>query len=130
VRFQAVRAVKMTVLSFRVVTPCGLTRRYTPKFLKNIILPRDSIFIRNVGIYLRVHTATQRKRLPTLRNCFTSCTVWFVFAFVYILVSVSFHSSHFPVPISTDWQEPARVWTRGRRILHSSIFPSIPKKKS
>jgi hypothetical protein len=52
-RFEVLIAVKMWMLAFWVVTPCGLG-------------PEDggNMFLRDVGIYLPVHTALQPKR-PT-----------------------------------------------------------------
>jgi hypothetical protein len=55
-RFEVLTAIKMPMLVFWVVTPCGLLGGY----------PEDggSMFLRNVGIYLQVHTALQFRR-PT-----------------------------------------------------------------
>jgi hypothetical protein len=48
VRSEVLTAVKISMLVFYVVTPCG----YFPE-------DGDSMFYRNVGIYLQVHTASQ-----------------------------------------------------------------------
>jgi hypothetical protein len=53
----------MSVLVFWVVKPCGLVGRY--QRFEGTFSPEDgdSIFLRNVGIYLQVHTALQPRRL-------------------------------------------------------------------
>jgi hypothetical protein len=48
VRLEVLTAVKMSMLFFWVVTPCGLVGRY-------------SMFLRNFGIYLQAHTASQSR---------------------------------------------------------------------
>jgi hypothetical protein len=52
-RFEVLTAVRMTMLFFWVVTPCS---------------PEDgnSMFLRNVGIYLRVYTASQPRTTTSL----------------------------------------------------------------
>jgi hypothetical protein len=55
-RFEVITAVKMSILVLWVVMLCGLVGRY--------LSPEDggSMFLRNVGIYLQVHTALQPRR--------------------------------------------------------------------
>jgi hypothetical protein len=68
VRSEVLTALKMTMLFFWVVTPCGLVGRYQ-HFGETYCLhfqdrPEhgDSMFNRNFGIYLRVHAAPQPRR--------------------------------------------------------------------
>jgi hypothetical protein len=49
------------MLAFRVVTPCGLVDRFSPE-------DGDSMFLRNVGVYLQVHTALQTIRPTSTRD--------------------------------------------------------------
>jgi hypothetical protein len=74
-RFEVLRAVKMSMLVFGVVTLCGLVGEYR-WFERNIrgFSPGGggSMFLRNVGIYLQVHmtspsTRQQRIDLVLLR---------------------------------------------------------------
>jgi hypothetical protein len=55
-RFETLTAVKMSILVFWVVTPCGLVDRYQ-RFGDG-----GSMLLRNIGIYLRVHVALQPRR--------------------------------------------------------------------
>jgi hypothetical protein len=52
VRFEVFKSVKMALLLFWVVTSCGLFNTEDG----------DSMFLRNVGFYLRVHMASQPRR--------------------------------------------------------------------
>jgi hypothetical protein len=62
-RFEDVTAVKMSMLIFWAVTPCGLEGTV---FRRNILPPSsDSMFYRNVAMYRQVDTALQPRR-PTL----------------------------------------------------------------
>jgi hypothetical protein len=47
-------ALKMKMMMFWVVTSCGLVGRYPED--------GDGMFLRNAGIYLQAHTASQPKR--------------------------------------------------------------------
>jgi hypothetical protein len=50
-RFEVFTAVRMSILAVWVVTPCWLVGRYP--------VDGDSMFLRNAGLYLRVHKASQ-----------------------------------------------------------------------
>jgi hypothetical protein len=65
-RFELLSAVKMLMLVFWVVTPCGLVRRYHRFGGTYTSGPEDGgrMFLRNIGVYLKVHTALQPRR-PT-----------------------------------------------------------------
>jgi hypothetical protein len=58
-------AEKMSMFFFRVVTPCELVSRHQ-RFGGTYFSPEDggSMFLRNIGVYLQVHTALQPRR-PT-----------------------------------------------------------------
>jgi hypothetical protein len=71
-RVEVLMAVKMSMLLFWVVTPCGIVGRYQrfgwtcclhlqPSSVIFRTEDGDSVFLRNFGIYLRVHTASQPK---------------------------------------------------------------------
>jgi hypothetical protein len=54
--------VKMSMLVSWVVTPCGLTdTNVSENYTASIFSPEEGhgMFLRNAGIYLRVHTALQ-----------------------------------------------------------------------
>jgi hypothetical protein len=67
-KFEDVTAVKMSMLFFRIVTPCGLVGRYEGSggtfclYLQISPEGGDSMFLPNVGINLQVHTALQFRR--------------------------------------------------------------------
>jgi hypothetical protein len=63
--FEILTAVKMSIFVFWVLTPCGLVGRYH-RFGGTHFNPEDggSVFIRNDGICVQVHTVLQLRR-PT-----------------------------------------------------------------
>jgi hypothetical protein len=69
-RFEVLTAVKkMPILVFWVVTPCGLAGKY--QRFGGIYWTEDdcNMFLRNIAIYVEVHTALQpRRRIWTNRN--------------------------------------------------------------
>jgi hypothetical protein len=62
--FEVLKTVKMMMLVFWVVTPCGLVDRYQH------FSPEDegSMFLQNNGLYLHVHTALQPRRPTSIVN--------------------------------------------------------------
>jgi hypothetical protein len=58
---EVLTAVKMSLLVFWEVTPCGLVGRY----LRFSTEDGGNMFFRNVGTYLRLHTALQPRRLTS-----------------------------------------------------------------
>jgi hypothetical protein len=65
-RFEVFTAVKMKMVVFRIVTPCGLAGVYERFRITYCFSPEDggSMFLRNVGTHLQVHTALQPRRPP------------------------------------------------------------------
>jgi hypothetical protein len=71
VRLEVFTAVRMAILFFRVSTLCrrvdsqrddNVSEKYTVSIFRDED-DGDSVFLRNVGIYLRVYTSTKRKNL-------------------------------------------------------------------
>jgi hypothetical protein len=94
---EVLTAVKMSTLSFWVVTPCGLVCRYQ-RFGATYCLhlqgwshfsvfspeDGDSMLLRNVGIYIRVRTASQPRRTTSTRNFSICGTQWFFIVFIWV----------------------------------------------
>jgi hypothetical protein len=59
VRFEVLTAVRMTMLFFRVVTTCRVVGTYRLHLQAE---DGDSMFLRNVGMYLRIYTELQPRR--------------------------------------------------------------------
>jgi hypothetical protein len=77
-RVEALRAVKMSMLVFWVVTPCGLVGRYHISEKHTVSIFRvfgledgNSMFLQNVDICLQVHMALQPRK-PTLADILMS----------------------------------------------------------
>jgi hypothetical protein len=58
-RFEVLTAMKMSVLVFCVVTPCGLVGRYQHS---GLTLKMETLFLQNVSIDLQVQRALQPRR--------------------------------------------------------------------
>jgi hypothetical protein len=71
-RFEVLTAVEISMLVFLVVIPCKLAGR-----CERFFSPEDggSVFLRNVGIYLQIHSAWQPRR-PT-STLFRTTFPWF-----------------------------------------------------
>jgi hypothetical protein len=66
VKFEVLMEVKISMLVFRVVIPYGIVVDTKVLVEYTVPSPKDvgSMFLRNVNIYVQVHTALQRRR-PT-----------------------------------------------------------------
>jgi hypothetical protein len=65
-RFEVLKALKMQVMVFRVVTPCGLQVEPNVSEEHTVTIfraeDRDNMFLQNDGIYLQVHMVLQPGR--------------------------------------------------------------------
>jgi hypothetical protein len=115
-RYEVLTAVKMAMLVFWVVTSCGLGNRYQ-RFGETYCLhfspeDGDSMFLRNVVIYLHFHTALQTRRPTSTKACSVGLLVELVskrsksslFIKLFSVVKKSAHENIRIKILNTYWQ--------------------------
>jgi hypothetical protein len=85
-RFEVPNAVKISMLVFWVVTPCGLAGRYKhfEEYTISNLSPEDgdNMFLRNVDLDLQVHTTL----LPTRQTLILFHFIYLLFSFYFIVL--------------------------------------------